>query len=311
MQKNLLRCTIVAFFLGTSIGTSACFAQVADFSHYHSLNDINTYLRNIANEHSDIAKVLTLGRSQQNRDVNLLILKSPTSGSTPAIYFNGTHHGNEKPSTEAVLGVLQHIIASRRSRETKDILQRYTLIFHPLVNPDGHAHLSRSDAKGKDPNRDYAYPDRDDSMSFQLPETAFVKNIFDTYDIKAAIAFHSGMEGVLWPSSYTSQSNPDQAAFSWLGQKIASAMGFSAARQSYFDYPTCGEFIDYAYMRQRTLAFTVEVSKEHMPHIAQLSAVVNKAVRGSMALIKGLIESEEVLNIARFMNKPFSYKVAH
>jgi hypothetical protein len=158
------------------------------------------------------------------------------------------------------------------------------------VNPDGHAGGSRTDANGLDINRDYSYPGRGDADSFKTAEAKLIKSLQENVGFRAAIAYHSGSEEVIWPWCYTGDATADDAIFVVAGQKAAAAMNFAIFQQSYDDYPTSGEYIDFAYWRNRTLAATFEVSTAKTPAAAELDAVVERACKGTVAWAQAVNE---------------------
>jgi hypothetical protein len=117
-----------------------------------------------------------------------------------------------------------------------------------------------------------------------------MKSLQERIGFRAAIAFHSGAEEVLWPWCYSGSPTVDDGFFTGAGQKTAQAMGFAISQQSYDDYPTTGEYIDYAYWRSQTLAATFEVSTARAPSPSSLAAVVDNACRGSIAWVQAVAE---------------------
>lgn len=258
------------------------------FNQYHDQAFIAEYLRQQARDHSDLATFKVLGKSLEKREIAVLVLsKGPIEGK-PAIYINGTHHGNEKASTEAALGLIDYLIHNQKNLLIEQFLSRYAIFIQPLVNPDGHARNSRFDSKGRDPNRDYAHPNRPAEQAFRLKETQLVRELLRRHRFVASAAYHSGMEAVLWPWCHSKLPTPDQPAFSKLGQVIADAMNFSLFTQSYHDYHTEGEFIDYAYMEHGIYALTMEVSKALNPRPELLPLVVQRSVKGTLAYLSAL-----------------------
>ena len=162
-----------------------------------------------------------------------------------------------------------------------------------MINPDGHALNSRNDARGRDPNRDYAFPERSDEESFKIAAVKLVKDLSDKVHFHAAAAFHSGMEGVLWPWCFSSQKNAEQDTFYTLSKIAAEAMGMTRYAQSFRDYPTKGEFIDYLYMTHGTLAVTIEVSNDGNPPAARLTHYVQRAVIGGLAFVHAVMMLDE------------------
>lgn len=266
-------------------------AFAIEFNKYHTVNDINEYLREVEKKNPEIAQFKILGQSAQKREISYLIL-SDGDVTRPAVYFNGTHHGNEKSSTEAVLGLIDYFIKNKNKQKVKSILNSYTLYFQPLVNPDGHALDTRGNHQGIDPNRDYSSPEKDEGESFRLPEIKLVKSLVDKVKFRGALAYHSGIEEVLWPWCYTADAPQNSDMFEAISKETASAMGFERYLQSYLDYPTNGEFIDYVYWKYGTVSLTVELSKVKTPPVSELPGIIKKTIDGAIKFLE-LLKSEE------------------
>ncbi len=275
-------------------------ASAIDFNKYHSIDEINQYLRSTAKENPSLASYKILGLSEQKREISYLILSSGTPSNKPAVFFNGTHHGNEKSSTEVVLGLIDYFIKNKNQPKVRTFLDTYSLYFQPLVNPDGHALNIRGNHQGIDPNRDYSSPEKEEKDSFRLPEIKLVKRLVDQIKFRGALAYHSGIEIVLWPWCYTSDSPRDEASLKFISQETAKAMGINRSTQSYFDYATNGEFIDYAYWKHGTLALTVEVSTIKTPPVDQLPKIITNSINGALRFIELLKRDDEGTLFLRF-----------
>ncbi len=276
-------------FLGLVASTGAAFGL--EFDRYHTQDEINGYMAQVAAEHPELVQKFVLGTSEEGREIAYLVI-SKAHSTAPAIQVNGTHHGNERSSTESALGFIQRMVEARDEADVTALLENYRVVVQPLVNPDGHAANTREDPRGRDPNRDYSYPQRDDAASFRSPVIALEKTLLDEFRFKAAIALHSGMVGVLWPWCYTGGTARDRDVFHALSERSAQAMGFDYFTQSYFDYPSNGEFIDYAYMRHGTWAVTIEVSEAATPSAGELADVVGNAVDGMVSFFSAVLEHD-------------------
>jgi hypothetical protein len=254
-----------------------------DFANYHSQQQIGDYLRAVAAALPTLAQYKVLGRSVQGREIATLVINATCQSSPPAILANGTHHGDEPSSTESALAIPDYLLRkSATDTSVRKLLQGFAFYVLPLVNPDGHASGSRENADGLDINRDYSYPGRSDADSFKTVEARLIKNLQETIGFRAAIAYHSGAQEVIWPWCYTGDSTVDGNFFLAAGQKAAAAMDFTIYQQSYDDYPTTGEYIDFAYWRSHTLSATFEVSSNKTPPATVLAAVVEGACRGTV-----------------------------
>lgn len=264
-------------------------ASLISFDQYHDQRDIQSYLQDAQSRFPNLVTVEVAGKSQLGRDIPYLVVQRKDGQKRSALFFNGAHHGNEWASVEATLGVLDFLLVNLNTPMVSELLDRYAVVFQPIVNPDGHTHKTREGATGTDINRDYAYPLKNALESFKSPESRVVRDITSQWSIRGAIAFHSGMEGVLWPSCFTEKPTLDHQLFYTLSKATAEAMGLNLFQQSFRDYPTEGEFIDYVYMKSRGLGLTVEVSREGIPDPSKLAQVVARSVRGSVAYMKSLL----------------------
>lgn len=269
------------------------YAWALDFNRYHDQDEIAAFLRTEALNHPELVRFEILGKSAQGREVSVVTITKNLSPDAPAIFFNGTHHGNERASTEAILALIDHLVREQGSSSVDRLLRRYRIILQPMVNPDGHALNLRTDSKGIDPNRDYATPNKPEKEAFQLPETRLVRDLMIKEKVVASAAFHSGLEAVLWPWCHTPTLSQHDPVFRTLASSVAKTMQMNRTSQSFYDYQTDGEYIDFAYMRHGTYALTLEVAQEATPAANQLDAVVKRAVQGSLSFLKAV---DDVLN---------------
>lgn len=255
------------------------------FDQYHSVSYINNYMKRVAQQYDHVT-FHYLGKSSLQQPVYFLEITKRKDRKGPAIYINGTHHGNEKASTEAALGFIDYLSRKHQQLSINRLLEQYVFVVQPLVNPDGHRENSRL-SQGIDPNRDYPSPFAN-NLPFQLNETKLVSKLMKTYSFTVSAALHSGMEAVLWPWGSSHLASVDAKIFKNMGRLIADAMNIRRYSQSYHDYKTTGEFIDYAYMNYGTYAFTLEVAPETTPDLQRLPHLVTRSVKGLLSLANNL-----------------------
>ena len=264
------------------------------FVAYHDQPQIETYLQAVASALPAIATYKVLGQSAQGRNLPYLIIDATCQANPPAVFTIGTHHGDEPSSTESVLAIPDYLLrASTTDASVRSLLGTYAFYVLPLVNPDGFALNTRENAAGLDINRDYSYPLRSDADSFKTVEAQLMKSLQESVGFHAAIAYHSGAQEVIWPWCYTGDATADGSFFTAAGQKTAQAMSFTVYQQSYDDYPTQGEYIDYAYMRSHTLAATFEVSIPKAPSPALLAGVVDAAWKGTLSWVQAVSDHDQ------------------
>ena len=231
-----------------------------------------------------------VGTSGQDRVIDYLAINLTGYQDPPAILLIGTHHGDEKSATDTLLGVIDYLLRHLEDPVIDKVMDYYALYVLPVLNPDGHNAHTRGNAKGDDLNRDYAYPGMDESEAFQTPETAALKHLLDDVAFSGAAAYHSGMRAILWPWCYSGNETEDADVFYTIGKAIADAMGITYIDQSYNDFQSFGEFIDYTYSKHNTISLTVEVSTKKTPPAQELQGYVDQVVDGAIAFMDALYE---------------------
>jgi len=158
----------------------------------------------------------------------------------------------------------------------------------PIVNPDGFVAGERENANGVDINRDYAGPTIPVEEAFGQPETQAMKALIDEKGFVAAAALHTSPSSVsvLWPWGYAGDPTADDVAFTSIGAAVAEAMAIDTYLQSNEDYPTEGEFLDYAYDATGALAFTFEVTNPKNPSPDALPGIVDAVADGTIELLQ-------------------------
>lgn len=63
-------------------------------------------------------------------------------------------HGNESTATRAFFDLLNYFIKNENNEEVKTMLSQISIVFIPVLNPDGMVRFQRVNAVGIDPNRD-------------------------------------------------------------------------------------------------------------------------------------------------------------
>ena len=149
-------------------------------------NDVNeyAYTGEVAAA-SDRVRVVELGRTVQDRPINMFIIGYPTppataeevaAGSTAMINCNV--HGNEPSSREACL-IMARQLAFGNDARTIDILSNTTVLIIPAINGDGRANNTRGNVTGQDLNRDHSLLRQPETFAFATavrdykPQTAF------------------------------------------------------------------------------------------------------------------------------------------
>ncbi|MER7416887.1 M14 family metallocarboxypeptidase [Micromonospora peucetia] len=134
-------------------------------------SDVNEYAYTAAiDAASDRVRVVEIGRTVQDRPINMLVIGYPKPPATPQavaatnpLMVNCNVHGNEPGDREACLIMARQLAFSKDSK-TLDLLSKTTMLIVPTLNGDGRAANTRGNSTGQDLNRDHSL--------IRQPETA-------------------------------------------------------------------------------------------------------------------------------------------
>ncbi|WP_243406298.1 M14 family zinc carboxypeptidase [Siphonobacter curvatus] len=123
-------------------------------------------------------EVTEVGKSTEGRSLNLVKMGS---GPTKVLLWSQMH-GDEATATMAIFDLFRFFSASNDSFDTlrREILEKTTLYFVPMLNPDGAEAWTRRTALGIDMNRD--------ALRLQTPEGRLLKQLQQT--LQPAFAFN-------------------------------------------------------------------------------------------------------------------------
>jgi len=117
----------------------------------------------------DLIRIEPAGKSVEGREIFLVSM----GRGAERILIWSQMHGDEPTATCALIDLLQYFGAHRREPWISAILEKYTLLIIPMLNPDGAERMQRRNAQGIDINRD--------ARALQTPEGRLLKEIRDRY----------------------------------------------------------------------------------------------------------------------------------
>ncbi|MDX2429096.1 MAG: M14 family zinc carboxypeptidase [Xanthomonadales bacterium] len=91
-------------------------------------------------------------------------------------------HGDEPSATPALLDIADFLLANSDQAAIRSILENYTLLIIPMLNPDGAEAWERRNAQGIDINRD--------ALQLVTPEGRLLKRIRDEYEPMLGLNLH-------------------------------------------------------------------------------------------------------------------------
>jgi hypothetical protein len=177
------------------------------------------------------------------------------------ILFDGGIHGNEYAGPDLLIRFAQYICSNYGSNTTiTNLINQREIWFFVMVNPEGRDRGTRGSATCSDLNRTYGYMI---SNGFLYQEPRRMRDCMLQNQFVIHLTYHTGIEYLLFPWGYTGSVTADKTIHKSIADLYSTTSGYynpSLNVQSYNDYPTTGETIDYAYGALGELCLTMEIS---------------------------------------------------
>jgi hypothetical protein len=127
-------------------------------SDFTTQQELEAFVQDLVPKSRDL-RVRVLGRSQEGRDIALLVFARPAAADgvemlkngKPTVLIIGQQHGNEPAGGEAALALAGQLASGDRA----SVLDRVNVLIVPRANPDGAHHFIRGLRDGNDVNRDH------------------------------------------------------------------------------------------------------------------------------------------------------------
>lgn len=201
------------FILLFLISTISLTAQKADLTSqlYETYpNYKETSLENRRIKHEDIQALINSRKSNPNYTIQnvgasikgkSISLISIGTGKTN-VFLWSQMHGDEPTATQAIFDILNFLDSPDFKSEKEQLLQKVSLHFLPMLNPDGAEQFTRRNALGVDINRD--------ALMLQSPESKILKRLRDSLDADFGFNLHD--QSIY----YNAERTPKPATISYL-----------------------------------------------------------------------------------------------
>nr|XP_060612855.1 carboxypeptidase D [Anolis sagrei ordinatus] len=212
--------------------------QPEDFRHHH-FPDMGIFLRKYATEYPNIARLYSVGKSVEQRELYAMEI-SDNPGvhepGEPEFKYVGNMHGNEVVGRELLLNLIEFLCRNYGTDpEVTDLVQKTRIHIMPSMNPDGYEKAHEGDASGVvgrnnsnnyDLNRNF--PDQFVNITDPLqPETIAVMSWLKSYPFVLSANLHGGSLVVNYPYDDDRQGvatysrSPDDAVFQQIALSYA------------------------------------------------------------------------------------------
>ena len=118
-----------------------CQEKPLDFSGYYCWQDHMDYLKRLANDYSNIATIVDIGKSVEGRELRVIKIGiDPSNRSNkPGIWIDGGIHAREWISPASVEYLVHELVENFELPENKNLIENFYLYILPIMNPDGYA----------------------------------------------------------------------------------------------------------------------------------------------------------------------------
>jgi len=266
-------------------------SRLEDFDHFPSFGEMEDYLYQVAQNHSDLVKVSVEGLTEEGRPIYLLKIggggdnEDPlTSASTATIFIDAGIHAREWIAPMTAFYLIESLVEANLRKDPR-VTTHPVYYIMPILNPDGYE-FSRtpghrlwrknrsspppgSDCYGIDLNRNYdvvgfgigasSYPCAENYMGEEAatqPEVIAASNVVLRVKPQVSISLHSYGQKWLTSWGYTTRPATDNDKLIDLGKRAAKAMKAVHGREYDVEtaagfYPAGGASDDFAKARAR------------------------------------------------------------
>jgi hypothetical protein len=258
---------------------------------YHTYDSMVAELNQILADHPAITRLISLGKSVQNRDIwAMRVTDNPTVEEAEGeIQILGNMHGNEKIGTEVSMYALNYLTNNYPSNpQVRNLVDNREIWFVPMPNPDGTTRNSRENVNGIDLNRDFGYMwdhwGRSPS-AFSQVEVKAVRNLVEANNLSISIDYHSGTEYVIYPWGFFPDLTRDDDYFEYMCDPYGSWAGYPVGPIYREMYEVHGSSCDYEYGSHGTMGFCVELSYSYAPPASQIEGICQANLNGVLNCI--------------------------
>lgn len=270
-------------------------------NRYPTFEEIEQFLKDIVATKPGIAKLFSIGKSVQGRDLWVVKISDNVELDEvePEFKYISSMHGNEITGRELTQFFIKDLIEGYGSDAAiTEMIDNTEIYIMPSMNPDGSKKKQRANANGYDLNRNFPDFTRGDSntTSGRQVETISVMNFQKSRKFSLSANFHGGAVVVNYPWDSTYDLHPlnDLIVDLSLGYAnenpaMRSSRSFDRGITNGADwYVLNGGMQDWSYFWYNDLQVTVELSNKKWPRYRNIPGFY-KDNKESMLKYMGLI----------------------
>lgn len=286
---------------------------------YKKPTDVDRILKQVETNYPQLAKVETIGKSTDGRDILAINIQNRfvvSDQPKKAVIFDAMHHAREVMTPEVALDIVEYLTKYYPTDpKVKKWVDTYSIWVVPMVNPDGNNKVWTSSSMwrkntrggyGVDVNRNYPYAwntcnGSSGSTSSDTyrgpsagsePETKAVTGLASRVRPMFNVSYHSYSEIVIYPygCSPLHIPAPDQAVYEKVGHELAGKLVRDSGSGTYEPgtayellYNVDGGSIDWMYAEEKIMSFVIEVNSDMQGFQPSYAAWRDKTVQKQRA----------------------------
>lgn len=265
---------------------SEILSPMAPDADYKSPQEIEDFLKAVADRYPEITQLKSIGKSLEGRDIWAIKISdnAKTDELEPVIFYNSMHHAREIMTPEVGWDIVETLTEGYGSDDKITAwVDRNEIWVIPMFNVDGNnkvwggSSMWRKNTRGGygvDINRNY--PEGWNSCNGSSgsrwsqtyrgpraasePETQAMMNFVSEIKPVFSISYHSYSELVLYPYGCQGQKTETHEIIAKIGKKMGEVLDYTAGTPWEILYGVDGGDIDWFYKVEQVIPFVIEVS---------------------------------------------------
>ena len=222
---------VFLYSLGFSIATESEWSDF-DFKSYHHYSDVRELFNSLEKRFPNLAKVGSIGKSTQERDLLYLRISDnvgKVEPGEPMFKYVGNIHGNEAVGRELIIYLAQYLLENYKTNSrVKQLVDNTDIYLMPSANPDGFEAaklgvnlgvlynndsctgiLGRQNANSVDLNRNFPDQFRTQPFSPIQTETQLLIDWIESKKFVLSANLHGGSVVASYPYDDSARHRPD------------------------------------------------------------------------------------------------------
>ena len=334
MKSQLIPLIIVIMLTASILPSHSCgqpAEEVFSFEQYNDYLTVKNRLENLTAENPDICKMIIIGQTFEGRDIiTIRLTDNPDIEEIEEtdMLIMGGHHGNELPSVEVPMYILEFLAGNYSTNSSvKQLVDSRDIWFIPLLNPDGREYALNVDAgwrknrrpidldgdgtmegTGVDLNRNYGHlwgelPGTSHNIAdrtycgpsaFSEAETQAIRTLAENQDFKISLSYHTYGEVIYYPwNNNIDTISPEDYLLEAIAQDLGQRTGYNPMK-GVDAYPTTGDSDDWLYAETDCLPFTIELGTQYVIPEIDILALCQKNLDAALFAIDIADKPEQV-----------------